>query len=390
MSQLNSADSTPLAKLLAERIREGGPITFAEYMAECLYHPQFGFYSRADTIGRKHYYTSVEMHPIFGQLIARQTHEMWQLMERPEVFSLIELGAGDGALAAQILDFVRSKLPDFYSALSYTAIEISAARRASAAGALSGHIKSGKLAIALQPPGEIPAGCVLSNEFFDALPVHRVVQYKGELQEVFVGLAAGRFCEELLPPSTPEIIGYLESLGIKLREGQQGEISLEACRVFETVGRRLARGYVLTIDYGHESGELFNERHMRGTVLAYGNHRSSEDFYRAPGEQDLTSHVNFCALDVAGRRAGLARVGIVSQGNFLLALARRNNIAGFFEDGASEPERIRARLKFKSLIYPEGMGETFQVLVQEKGVGPSRLSGLSLLSEALATEASRV
>jgi SAM-dependent MidA family methyltransferase len=118
---------------------------------------------------------------------------------------------------------------------------------------------------------------------------------------------------------------------------------------------------------------------MRGTLLAYDRHRTGEDFYRAPGEQDLTAHVNFTALELWGRRGGLNRAGFTWQTNFLLALARHSNFADLEDDGASERAKTSARSHFKTLIHPEGMGETFKVLIQQKGIDGVRLAGLEPL-----------
>jgi SAM-dependent MidA family methyltransferase len=145
------------------------------------------------------------------------------------------------------------------------------------------------------------------------------------------------------------------------------------------VGARLSRGFVLTIDYGHEAEELYDYRHMRGTLLAYEKHRTSENFFRTPGQQDLTAHVNFTALDRYGSRAGLQRTGFTSQSNFLLSLARHSDFVDLQSPNTTESQQIRARLLFKTLIYPEGMGETFQVLIQHKGVAQPRLSGIDPL-----------
>ncbi|MFY9583702.1 MAG: SAM-dependent methyltransferase, partial [Candidatus Acidiferrales bacterium] len=232
---------------------------------------------------------------------------------------------------------------------------------------------------AAELPAEIPAGCVFSNELLDALPVHRVVREQGALREIYVGLEGEEFREQLGPPSTPALAGYFATQGIELREGQQAEAGLEACEWIADTGRRLARGFVLTMDYGHQAHELYDECHLRGTLLAYQQHRASEDFLRAPGEQDLTAHVNFTALELWGRRAGLARTGLISQAQFLLALGRGNQFADLYDEGQSEVERVRARLLLKNLLHPEGLGETFQVLVQHKGVEAPRLAGLQPL-----------
>jgi SAM-dependent MidA family methyltransferase len=164
---------------------------------------------------------------------------------------------------------------------------------------------------------------------------------------------------------------------IVLSEGQQAEAGLEACDWISEIGRRLERGYVLTIDYGHPADDLFDDHHMRGTLLAYQNHRAIEEYYAAPGHQDLTAHVNFTALESWGRRVGLETAGFTSQTAFLLALGQGNDFADLYDEGQSEAERAKARLQLKTLIYPEGMGERFQVLIQRKGVSASPLTGLA-------------
>ena len=373
------AVETPLAALLTDRIRKSGPITFAEYMQACLYHPEHGYYSRAESRRFADYYTSVDVHPVFGRLLARQFREMWELLGRPEPFWLVEAGAGTGRLASHILDFAERCFPDFYSVLRYVAVEASSARRVAQAAAFARHIEAGSAASAAELPREIMVGCIFSNELLDALPVHRVVQERGQLREIYVDLSGEDFVERRGPLSLPLLAEYFSAQGIELLEGQQAEAGLAACRWIEEAGRRLVHGFVLTIDYGHEAAELYNERHLRGTLLAYDRHRPSEDYFRAPGEQDLTAHVNFTALDLWGRRAGLSRTGIVSQGHFLLALGRGNDFADLYDEAASETERLRARLLLKNLIYPEGMGETFQVFIQHKGIERPKLTGFTPL-----------
>jgi SAM-dependent MidA family methyltransferase len=363
---------TPLAELLTERIRRYGPLTFADYMRECLYHPVHGYYSKAGTTPFADYYTSVDLHPIFGRLLARQFAEMWESLGRPKEFTLVEAGAGVGRLADHILDFSAAKLPDFYSTLRYVAVERSASRREQAAMRLKKHTAAGHFSVSVEIPAHIPQGCLFSNELMDALPVHRVVMDSGALTEIFVGFSDGHFVDVGAPVSSCAITEYFAMQGVTLHEGQQAEAGLEACDWISEVGRRLERGYVLTIDYGHHAAELFDEHHMRGTLLAYQNHRVSEDFYAAPGEQDLTAHVNFAALETWGKRSGLETVGLTSQTAFLLALGQGNEFADLYDEGATETERVRSQLQLKTLIYPEGMGERFQVLLQQKGVDASQ------------------
>ncbi len=199
----------------------------------------------------------------------------------------------------------------------------------------------------------------------------------GQLREVYVGFEGSKFTEVLREPSTPAIEQYFREQGIALQEGQQAEACLNACRWIEDAGRAIGRGFVLTIDYGHEARALYNERHNRGTLLAYRDHGVTEEVLDAPGEQDLTSHVNFTALQVWGRRSGLERTGLVTQSQFLVALGRANEFADLYEPGQSEVEKLRARLLLKNLIHPEGLGEKFQVLIQHKGIENPSLTGLS-------------
>ena len=371
---------TQLATMLTEHIRAWGPITFAKYMDACLYDPQHGYYTRAEQMPRRDYFTSVDASPIFGRLLARQFQEMWVQLGRPAEFLLVEPGAGTGALAAQVLDFTAESFPEFYGALQYVAVECSASRRiAAVAGSLALHLTAKHFAMVSDMPAQIACGCIFSNEFFDALPVHRLVSEGDELREIYVGLGANGLCEQFGPLSSPELGEYLTEQGVTLQEGQLAEVSLEACAWIAELGARLGRGFVLTIDYGHEAQELYDERHMRGTLLAYEKHRASENFFRAPGQQDLTAHVNFTALERHGARAGLKRTGLMSQSNFLLSLARYSDFAELQSPAMSETEQTRARLLFKTLIYPEGMGETFQILIQHKGIERPHLSGLDPL-----------
>lgn len=367
---------TPLAELLADRIRRYGPITFADYMRECLYHPVHGYYSKTESKRFADYYTSVDVHPIFGRLLARQFGEMWEHLGRPAEFTLVEAGAGVGRLASHILDFSESRLPAFYKALRYVAVERSVARREQSVARLQQHTAAGHFAVSLEIPAHIHAGCLFSNELIDALPVHRVVLQGGAPKELFAGFTDGRFVDHIAELSTCAITEYFATQGILLHEGQQAEAGLEACDWIAEVGRRLERGYLLTIDYGHRATELFDEHHMRGTLLAYHDHRATENYYAFPGEQDLTAHVNFTALETWGKRSGLETCGLTSQTAFLLALGQRNEFADLHDEGQTEVERVRGRLQLKTLIHPEGMGERFQVLIQRKGDVSGRLTGL--------------
>jgi SAM-dependent MidA family methyltransferase len=361
-------EKTPLARELAARISANGPITFSDYMEACLYDPDHGYYSSEKRTHFADYYTSVDVHPIFGRLLARQLEQMWQILDRPSEFVIAESGAGIGRLAKHILDFAASQLLDFYSALHYVAVERSAARRATHATILAAHFSAGHAKSSAELPENISAGCILSNEMFDAMPVHRVTQQNGELCEIKVGYDDERFADHISKILSPGIAEYFERQEIKLVEGQHAEANLAACKWISDAAHRLNRGYFLSVDYGYPARELYNPHRMQGTLLAYRDHKVSENYYAAPGEQDLTAHVNFTLLEIWGKDAGLESLGLIPQSRFLVSLGRKNEFGDLYDEGQSETDRVRAQLQLSSLIHPEGMGQTFQVFIQQKGI----------------------
>jgi len=365
---------TPLGALLAGRIRRFGPITFAEYMRECLYHPVHGYYSQPEARRFSDYYTSVDVHPIFGRLLARQFAEMWEQLDHPCEFLLVEAAAGTGRLAGHILEFAQAQLPDLFHALKYIAVERSPARCDQLARHLSRFIQEGKCRPSVEIPARIPRGCVFSNELLDALPVHRVLYQRGSLKEIFVTTDGKTFSEIPHRLSTLAISEYFAAQQITFAEGQLAEAGLETCDWITEIARRLDRGFVLTIDYGHEAADLFDAHHHTGTILSYSKHQVSNNLYAAPGEQDLTSHVNFTALRQWGARQGLETLGLATQTAFLLALGKGNDFEDLYDKGMDESARLRARLQLKTLIYPEGLGERFHVLLQQKGVPQRQLT----------------
>ena len=213
-------------------------------------------------------------------------------------------------------------------------------------------------------------GCIFSNELLDALPVHRVVQRESELREIYIGAEGGELQEVEGPLSSPTIARYLEQYGAPLERDQFAEVNLAALEWLERAAAALERGFLVTIDYGHRARELYGPGHLRGTLLAYREHRAEEDWLAAPGEQDLTAHVNFTALEERGRELGLESIGYTPQSNFLLSLARAIGM---------EQMDATSRRQLIQLIHPEGMGEAFKVLIQAKGIAGARLTGLEPL-----------
>ncbi|HSC77694.1 MAG TPA: SAM-dependent methyltransferase [Candidatus Acidoferrales bacterium] len=357
---------TPLTDVLLQRIRRDGPLTFAAFMEACLYHPEYGYYSQGRSAhGAGDYFTSPDVGPLFARLLARQFREMWEALGRPRTFDLVECGAGRGRLAAQLLAAVVEQGSDFAAALRVTLVEASPQLRVEAEKSV------GNSARVL---GEFPSapivGCIVSNELLDALPVHRVVQRPAGLQEIYVSAEGDELREVEGPLSSPALVQYLEKYGAPLQEDQFAEVSLAALEWLERAAASLERGFLMTIDYGYRARELYGPGHLRGTLLAYREHRAEENWLAAAGEQDLTAHVNFTALEGRGRELGLEPLGFTTQSNFLLSLARASGM---------EEMDAATRRQLVQLVHPEGMGEAFKVLIQAKGVPSAQLTGLQPL-----------
>jgi SAM-dependent MidA family methyltransferase len=206
-----------------------------------------------------------------------------------------------------------------------------------------------------------------------------VVQREAGLREIYVGARSGQLIEVEGEPCTLELARYLERFGAPLEAGQLAEVNLEVLAWLERATAALERGFLLTVDYGHRARELYGPGHPRGTQLAYRGHRASEDWLASPGEQDMTAHVNFTALEERGRELGVETVGYTTQASFLLALARASGFAGLAPAGAGEREQHDWRQQLKQLVHPEAMGEAFKVLAQAKGVQPGALTGFEAL-----------
>lgn len=360
---------TALTQLIVEKIVREGSMPFVDFMAQCLYHPVHGYYmTERQRIGRAgDFFTSSSVHALFGTLVARQIEEMWRLLGTDE-FVLVEQGGGEGHLALDILNAFRREFPHRYTRLTYRMLEASPVHQRRQRQLLQEHLP---LLEWFDPDGAPPyVGCLVSNELLDAMPVHLVEMIQGGLSEIYVGVKEGRLCEELVPLSPGEIISYFEWLGVFPAEGCRAEVNLAAMRWLESAATQLQRGFVMTIDYGYPTTELYAPWRRSGTLMCYQRHTTSDNPYDNCGEQDMTAHIDFAALQRRGNELGLTEIYFGEQYRFLMGL-------GFVEEllalQAQEVDPRRAQqlcMTLKHLILPEGggMGETFKVLVQGKGV----------------------
>jgi SAM-dependent MidA family methyltransferase len=361
-----------LAERIRREIREHGPICFARFMERALYDPEDGYYAagggRLGPAGD--FYTASDVGRAFGFAVARQLGQIDRAIGPLDPFHVVEFGAGRGLLARDVLDGIGRLDGDLAARVGYVLVDRSRAmldearRRAPEARGL-----------APQEIGTGHRGVVLAVELFDALPVHRVRRRSGRLVELFVDLDREGAFVEVERPCTPVARGLAERWGAAAEEGSEAEVAPQAESLLERIERCLERGVMLVVDYGEEAERLYGPARPHGTLLAYRRHTTHQDYLERVGEQDLTAHVNFSALEDRARALGLHVLGRTTQDRFLIA----NGILEAFRpdepDRLHDPRRVKARLQALQLIHPEGMGRRFKVLALAKGCRPD-LDGL--------------
>ena len=369
-----------LVAAIAGEIATSGPIPFVRFMELALYHPQFGYYMRQPD-GADHerigwsgdFYTSSDVYPILGRVLAAQVRQMDELVGCPIPFTIVEMGAGKGFLARDCLAAIHAEQDDFALRVRYVLIERSPAMR---------ELQRRNLAPWLSKPGLITwvegvdrlapqsvTGLFFSNELIDAFPVHRIQVTAGRTEELCVDYRDGQFVEYLKPLSTTALAQYLQQLHTTWPVGYRTEVNLQAMDWMEQVARRIDRGFVVTIDYGHTAQDLYGPERKNGTFLCYFQQQTNEDPFIRVGEQDMTAHVDFSSLAAVGEEQGLHVTGFTNQMSFLMGLGVEEMI------GELEPESQEFQAAIH-LLKPDGMGSTFKVLVQHKGMSHPELDGL--------------
>jgi SAM-dependent MidA family methyltransferase len=394
-----------LRQIIEREIVENGPIPFSRYMELCLYHLELGYYSRnAEQFGKAgDFYTSSDVHAVFGRLLARQFEEIWRTLGSPAQIEVLELGPGRGLLAQDVLDWSERKFPDFFGALHYSLSERSPALRGKLRETLARFVSSERVSLltgedsgkagkrmtgkgttsvvpndavlgrALAP--EVPL-LIFANEFFDALPVE-IVSTRGSVR---ISIHDNHFVETWTPASVEEQ-DFVDRYSVRPEAGERIEVPLLAHRCISNLSASIRTGVIIAIDYGYTRQEQLAGRH-RGTVMAYRQHSATPDPYEAPGEQDITAHVNFTALAAAVEENGMEAQPLLTQSQFLMGIGERNQFGDVFEECRLPQERAKVALQLKHLVTPAGMGESFQVLVAAKGLDGERVAGLSGLSFA--------
>ena len=377
---------TPDATLRAE-IQKNGALPFARFMELALYHPETGYYeTNKSTVGRHgDFITSVSVGELFGQLLAFQFGEwlenLRQFKNKNEKLKIVEAGAHDGKLAADILRWLKNFRPEIFSEIEYCLLEPSPRRQGWQAETLKEFAPqvrwfSNFENLKLKTQNSKLHGVIFSNELLDAFPVRRLGWDAKEKKwfewgvtlngEKFVWTRSADSVSALRLPSA--ILDLPPSLLEVLPDGYTVETSPAAENWWRDAAKILAHGKLLAIDYGFTADEQFSPARTNGTLRAYHQHRVSDDLLANAGEQDLTAHVNFSAIQKVGGEAGLTTETFCTQPQFLTrifsAAVKKNNFENL------DAKQVR---QFQTLTHPDHLGRAFRVLVQSRpGSQPGR------------------
>ena len=357
-------------------------ITFADYMDLVLYHPQKGYYSSAqiDIGSQGDFFTSSSLGSDFGELLAEQFKEMSAVLNSSDSFTLVEVGAGTGSLAADILHYFKIQYPDFYQNIKYIIVEESQGLIAEQKHKLQEfEIVTWKSWQDITDNSIV--GCIFSNELIDAFPVHQIVVEDQTVKEIYLTWENNQIKEIIDNISSPRLLEYFQLVDIDLtRDDYPGnyrtEVNLKALDWLQVVTNKIKKGYLLTIDYGYSASKYYHPQRYQGTLNCYYQHRHHHNPYVNLGEQDITTHVNFTALEKQGNLLGLETVGLTQQGLFLMALGLGDRLSELSNGNYTLPEILKRRDALHQLINPTGLGG-FKVLIQGKEIDKNKpLKGL--------------
>lgn len=369
MADSRNVEIPSLIERLRARIRQEGPLSFRDWMTAALYDEREGYYCRANRIpqGRAgDYRTAPETSPLFAATFAFYFSKLFADLKWPPSLTIFESGAGSGEFAHGILNCLRADSPEVFAVTSYVIDEVSPAARHRAAERLSEFADRVIFRRLVDIDAPATAGIVFSNEVIDAFPVHRIIKRHEGLRELFVGLDEGNFVW-VEGDSEKNVTKYCERAGLKLSEGQIVEVNLDAERFITRAAGLLNRGYVVTVDYGAERNDLLGSpnRHQ-GTLRAFRQHQLIDDVMARPGEQDLTTTVDWTQIMEAGDRAGLRTLRLERLDQFLLGEGLLSRLGEMTSSTRDSAEALRLSTSSRELILPTGLAASFQVLVQEK------------------------
>lgn len=354
-------------------------MTFERFMAMALYEPGLGYYASSQTdIGQAaDYYTSTNLHALFGIMIAEHVAEMWEIMGKPDPFTFVEQGPGLGLFARDFLDRILSEHPDLYRALIYCMLELNPSLVERQRKLLSAHSEAVRWFSKMEGMNA-SHGVLFSNELIDSFPVHLLEFQKEGIREIYVVEKDGILAFQSGDLSArKEVEEYFAGIGFKGFPGYRTELNLNAKKWITAVSRLFETGYIITVDYGFNTHDYYSPERSTGTLLCYYRHQTNDQPLLRPGEQDITAHVNFSALADWGKEAGLKPLGFLSQSSFLLNMEIDRHIARLYAE-LPEEQYLQAAAQVRSLLMPDGMGESHKILIQGRNVPEKPLKSLSV------------
>jgi len=369
-TQLDTPTATSLTTQIIDRIVREGPISFYDWMQSALYTPELGYYMRSDRQrwGREgDYRTSPERSELFAQTLAGYFGRIYDALEQPKQFTIVECGAGDGTFAQGVLSNLRERLPHVFEATQYLVDEISADSVARIRTRLCEFADRVDFVL-LSEVAKLDAALVFSNELLDAFPVHRLQVIRGELRELHVSVDAdGSFCWVDRELSNGWLRHFVERNGFKLKETQIIEVNPRIETWFENLARTVKRGYVVTVDYGCEANDLYDfSTRPEGTLRAYNQHRF-ENALACPGDFDITTSVDWTHVQHCGRANGFTVTEFWRLDQFLMKAGLLDELSATLTGLNSDSQRFRLTTAAREMILPGGMASSFQVLVQRRG-----------------------
>jgi SAM-dependent MidA family methyltransferase len=345
-----------LASVLRKRIVAEGPLSFAAFMAEALYHPESGYYAHGiRQVGRGgDFFTSVSVGPLFGGLLARRFLREWSESGKPARWRIIECGAHDGTLAADVLAALRQLSAPAFEALEYAIAEpLPALRQTQSETLRSFGDRVRHLSAAVDP---LP-GVAFGNEVLDALPCHLIEWRDGRWRERRVAVDdADGFAWQVVEIRDPRLLAALVPLGSAFPEGYRSEARTGYHEFLAPLARALSSGLMLWLDYGFERPEYYHPARREGTLRTFARHRAGDDPLLCPGEMDITAHVDFTAVAEAAEALGWHQSALRSQGAWLTQTARE-----WLLEMEGKPQAAALR-QFQTLTHPAQLGGSFHAL----------------------------
>jgi len=339
-------------------------------MNVALYDPALGYYNNSNLRrwGREgDYRTSPDRTELFGATFAKYFADLFERAGRPADWIITEFGSGDGSFAASLLESLKADHPDVFRSTRYIVVEISPDARQRISTRVSEFMNKVDFSTSSSLE-QINPGVIFSNEFLDALPVHRLKTVKGELLELYIDVSQEcKFVWLPGPLSTPRLQEFITEYAIQLVEGQSLEINLQAEDWLKNVSRTLEAGYIVTVDYGAESQDLYDPQHRYdGSLRGFSKHAFVSDLLSAPGEYDITSTVNWTQVKSVSRSLGLGINEFASLDRFLMQSGLLEILEQQMNKASSDAQKLALSTAAREMILPGGMAASFQVLIAER------------------------